>query len=198
MQLATLFLRLSALAIVLSACAGQPQQGIPEMGWQQRQQLLTKLADWSFSGKVLVKTADSADSARLHWQQQANDLELRLSGPVGLKEVSVRRRDGQVSVLRDGKWQTMGTTDDALRREFGWSLPLAYLPWWLKGLPSPAITSRQTRGNNGELGQLQQAGWTLDYLEYQAVEQHWLPARIDFSRGEVKGKILLKHWTLTP
>ena len=71
-----------------------------------------------------------------------------------------------------------------------------YLPWWLRGLPAPQLPADRSELDGGRLALLEQAGWTVEYAEYQWVEELQLPRTIRFRREGVEGKILLKSWLL--
>jgi outer membrane lipoprotein LolB len=184
-----------ALALCLVGCATQREQST-DAPRDEQQRLLTTIERWSFSGRVAVKTEAGADSARLTWRQQADDLEMTLSGPVGVKRTTLIREDNVLSLLHEGKRELLSADDDPLRREFGWSLPLDYLPWWLRGLPAPSPNPGRSQLEAGRLTLLEQAGWTLEFPEYQWVDGHQLPRTIRFQREGVEGKILLKNWVL--
>ncbi len=173
----------------LSACTTQPSAPTVADNWIQHQETVAALSNWEFSGKVAIKTAAGADSARLHWLQQGDQLRLEISGPVGFKKIIFERDGSRLKGFRNKQWQ-------ALEAELGWPLPLELLPWWLRGLPAPevAITSRHLE--DGRLQELRQDGWTLHYLAYATVDGISLPSSIRFKRDEVGGKILLKRWTL--
>ncbi|MEP5764837.1 MAG: lipoprotein insertase outer membrane protein LolB [Halieaceae bacterium] len=189
-------IRLLALAALLSACASQPPQSGRPLDWASQQQQLTKLDNWTLSGKVAVSSERGANTARLRWIQRQDDLDLKLSGPVGMQQVTVQRRGEQLTLLRNGRVESIAGGEELFVEEFGWSLPLDYLPWWLRGLPAPQTEPTATRFVDGHLQSLQQAGWNVEYLDYQTVEDYWLPRSIGFSRDQVKGKILLKQWEI--
>jgi outer membrane lipoprotein LolB len=182
-----------ALLLVFAGCASQAPR--PETSWNLHQASLTALEDWSFSGKLAVRTASGADTASLRWRQRQNELELTVSGPVGFKQATLLRENNQLSLLQNGERRLLAPGEDPLLREFGWSLPLELMPWWLRGLPAPGRPARRDI-DGGRLRLLEQAGWTLEYTDYQWVDGRQLPRVIRFARDDVNGKILLKKWTL--
>jgi outer membrane lipoprotein LolB len=185
------------LAALVAGCAYTPRQeahGGPD--WETHRSALADLDTWSFSGRVAVKTPRGADTARLSWRQQADDLEMTLSGPVGFKQATLVRENDVLSLLRNGERQPVDPRDDAIEREFGWRMPLDYLPWWLRGLPAPQLPAVRREIASGRLQLLEQAGWTVEYPDYQWVEGRQLPRTIRFRRDGVEGKILLKEWVL--
>jgi len=186
---------LASLA-TLSACTTQQTAPTSADSWIQHQQTVAALSSWEFSGKVSIKTATNADSARLHWLQQGDHLRLEVSGPVGLKKVIFERDGTSLKVFRNKQWQPLPSVAGGLEAELGWPLPLDLLSWWLRGLPAPGVTITSRHVAEGRLQELGQDGWTLHYLAYTTVGGINLPSSIRFQRDDVSGKILLKRWTL--
>jgi outer membrane lipoprotein LolB len=188
------------LTLLVAGCASTPGTAPPGMtvDWTQHSAAVAALDNWSFTGRIALQTPQGADSASLAWRQSRDDLSLTVSGPVGLKEATLERRQDQLSLWRNGERQLLAPGDDPLLREFGWSLPLDYLPWWLRGLPYPALPAATREISDGHLARLEQAGWTVEYPDYQWVDGRLLPRVIRFSGQDVQGKILLKQWTLDP
>jgi outer membrane lipoprotein LolB len=186
---------LGSLAL-LSACS--TQQPVPSAAddWIQHRETVAALSNWEFSGKVAIKTAASADSARLHWLQQGEQLRLEISGPVGLKKLIFERDGTNLKVFRNKQWQPLQSVAGALEAELGWPLPLDLLSWWLRGLPAPEVAITSHHLEDGRLQELGQDGWTLNYLTYATVNGINLPSSIRFQRDDVSGKILLKRWKL--
>lgn len=190
MRVASCFILLA----LLSGCASTPAPD--SIDWTQHRAAVSSLDQWTFSGRIAVSTADGADTASLSWQQQRDDFTMTLSGPMGLKQATLLREGGELSLIRRGERQPLSPEDDPLRAEFGWQLPLDYLPWWLRGLPAPGPAREELA--DGRLARLEQAGWQIDYDSYQGVDDLPLPKVIRFERGVVSGKILLKNWDLSP
>jgi outer membrane lipoprotein LolB len=185
------------LAALLAGCtAPVPREPVDALDWETHRRALASLERWSFSGRVAVKYTDGADSARLSWRQAADDLEMTVSGPGGFKQATLILENNRLSLLRDGQWQPLDQYEDPLASEFGWTLPLDYLPWWLRGLPAPQVQAGRSKLELGRLSLLVQAGWTVEYPEYQWVQGWQLPRIIRFRRDDVEGKILLKNWVL--
>ncbi len=181
------------LIALLGGCASTPA---PDSDWALHRAQLSELESWSFSGRVAVRTAEGGDTASLRWHQQRDNISMTLSGPMGLKQTTLLREAGRLSLRQGDETLPLLPGDDPLRRQFGWSLPLDYLPWWLRGLPAPG-PSREALAS-GRLAWLEQAGWRVDYADYQAVDGLQLPRVIRFERDEVSGKILLRDWALAP
>lgn len=186
---------LTVIAVV-SACTTPAPRVTGD--WQRHRESVSTLANWGFTGKVSIKTADSAETARLRWSQRSESLQLEVSGPMGLRPILFERQGDSLRVFRDQRWQPLDAETNALEAELGWPLPLQLLPWWLRGLPAPEVDIDDRTLANGLLENLQQAGWTLHYDSYALIDGINLPGRIRFQGQDVSGKILLKRWTLEP
>ena len=123
-------------------------------------------------------------------------MRLELSGPVGLGQIVLERSNGRGRILREGQWQDMENFSSALQSELGWPIPLQLLPWWLRGLPAPEPLATQLDVIDERLASLQQDDWHLQFSRYMPVADTSLPARIEFSRDDVSGKLLLKQWDI--
>jgi outer membrane lipoprotein LolB len=185
------------MAACVAACTSTPALPPDSSDWTTRRAQLEQLEHWQFSGKLAVKTQTSADSARINWQQQGAQTLLTLTGPGGWGRATVTA-DGHTLVLeKDGQQQRMNLADSAeLERKLGWNMPAALLPHWIKGIPAPGVDIAAQTLDAGRLSQLEQAGWTLHYEQYQQMGQYSLPAKIRFEGASASGKILIKHWVL--
>ena len=77
-------------------------------------------------------------------------------------------------------------------------MPISQLQHWIKGIPAPgAIESRQDDAA-GQLVQLKQLGWTIDYSGYNPVNGWMLPGKLIASRDQVRVVMVIKNWQLTP
>ncbi len=182
---------------ILVGCA-TPAPAPTDGDWVSHRERIAALPNWSFSGKIAVKSPRGADTARLRWTQEGENLELDLSGPIGMKQVRIVREDAQLKLWRNGHWESVDEVEPNLVEQLGWSLPLEYLPWWLRGLPAPQLEATEIELSAGRLHKLRQAGWLVEFPVYRQVDAHVLPRTILFRRDDIEGKILLKQWTLGP
>ena len=194
-------LRFNTLAILLAiiaGCATAPMETMTSADWPSHREMVAAIPDWSFSGKVAISTGRGAESARMRWSQQGEDLQLEVSGPIGVKRVVFVREGSRLRVFEDNQWRTLTVAEATLEEQLGWPLPLDLLPWWVRGLPAPHPPAIDMAISDGRLQKLNQAGWELEYSSYEQVDDIALPGKLLFRRGEVSGKILFKQWKLSP
>lgn len=185
------------LLALLTGCAGQPSFEEAPQDWQSRSDQLAALSHWTASGKVALRRADAAESANLRWQQRGEEAQLKLSGPLGVGATTATTRGDLLRIERgDTPLEIDTTSPEQMIRHFGWNLPLASLPFWLKGLPSPHFPIEQQHWDETQprLQHLQQDGWMIHYEQYGAFEQYQLPTRIRVLRDDTRVKLILKRW----
>jgi outer membrane lipoprotein LolB len=169
----------------------------PTTDWKAHQAALHSLDTWQLRGKLAVSTERSADSVNVSWSQTATTTELILSGPIGWGRASIRSDGEQLLLDRNGSQHTVRLDDSAaVQQLLGWPMPVALLPWWIRGLPAPQAAVESMTTDQGRLQTLSQQGWQLDYQSYQQHGDLVLPSKILFQGPQVSGKILVKQWTL--
>lgn len=186
-----------ALTLALGACAGQAKREPVAASWEQHSAQLQQLLSWTASGKLALRTADKAESATLLWRQQADDINLSLSGPIGMNAVTVQSDGQRMQVQRADQTREFDiSTPDAILLNTGWDLPLQALPYWLKGLPAPElpIESMQMDPDRELLRVLHQNGWQINYQNYDEFQGLTLPTRMNIEKDDTSVKIILRDW----
>lgn len=188
-----------AALLLLGACAGQVQPPAGPADWRQQRAALERLDAWTATGKVAVRAADTSESGSLDWRQRPGLTEVRLSGPVGVGTTTIAS-DGEVlEINRGGERQVLDiATPGALASATGWDLPLAALPYWLRGLPAPAPVEHTLELDPASRRPLSlaQDGWLVRYSDFQAVEHLLLPTRLEITRGDTRARVVIRQWTL--
>ncbi|WP_323845132.1 lipoprotein insertase outer membrane protein LolB [Microbulbifer magnicolonia] len=189
------FLWLALLAFLLAACAGQQPQP-PSTAEQSAMQL----QHWTIKGKLGVRSARDNGSANLTWQQQsAPNYRIHLSGPLGAGATVINGTPGGVSLQRGDEPPLQARNPAQLTMEtLGWPLPVNEMFYWVRGLPAPGGAGKQQRNPQGQLQSLQQAGWQLNFSDYQNRGPYVLPTRIKAETngiaGPVKVTLIIKEW----
>ena len=201
---ASCYLSLAGL-LMLAGCARQPLQPEPAKAipapppiveqWQQYQALLNAIDQWQLQGKLGVRLPDHSGSVYVNWRQQQGDYAIHLSGPLGQGTTWIRGNDSSVELENsDGKIRA-ATPEQLMLDSLGWWLPVSDLHYWIRALPAPSASAATLQRNaDGTLAQLQQAGWTLLYSGYQAVEGWPLPGRVVARRDDISLTFIIKSW----
>lgn len=189
------FLLVALLALVLGACASQKPQPPTAAG-----QSAMQLQSWTIRGKLGVRSPTDNGSANLTWQQQAAAIyRIHLSGPLGAGATVISGSPGGVSLQRGDEPPLQARNPAQLTMDtLGWPLPATEMFYWVRGLPAPGGVSSQQRNPQGQLQSLQQAGWRLNFSEYQNRGPYVLPSRIKAetrgAAGPVKVTLVIKEW----
>ncbi|MGF1525666.1 MAG: lipoprotein insertase outer membrane protein LolB [Candidatus Competibacterales bacterium] len=189
--------RRSALSLVLgagllAACASKGPLDGPTFAARER--ALRGLTHFDLQGRVSLTRGEEGWHASLNWRQRGDAYTIDLVGPLGQGQVLITG-SGDDAVLESGDRRLVADDPDALvAAATGFALPVAGLRHWVRGLPAPD-GPRTLRGDpQGRVTNLQQAGWTIDYLGYQTVDALDVPRRIDARRGELRLKLVIGHW----
>lgn len=189
-----LSLVLLAQLLALAGCAA-PVRPVPDdsrAAWQQRLLKLDTLGNWDLRARIAVRVGDDGGQANLHWQHQTQGNDMRLVGAwgKGLLRLSFNHDSAE---LTDEYGQTASGPDAAelLYNATGWIIPVSNLNAWMAGRPV-GNDARTTLDRYGRLERMTEAGWQIEYQEYQQVGRWELPRRLKLSQlAEVDGQRLV-------
>lgn len=176
-----------ALAL-LAACASRPPAGPADA------EALAALEHWHVSGKVGLRQNGKGNSARLDWRQSDTSYAILLNGPLGLGAIRIEGDASGVTVTNKEGEHRAASPEALIERLSGWQIPVSELVYWARGLPAPELAIQDTVMVQGRLQRLSQAGWEIEYREYQLVDGLLLPAKIVLERPQTRLTLLLKRW----
>ena len=190
-----------AIALLLVACAGprvRPLEADAQSLARQsaREQTLAQHADWTLRGRLGVSDGRDSGSGSLEWEQDGDAYRFSVHAPVTGKTWVLRGRAGH-AVLEGLREQPVEGDDAAalLERELGWRVPVAGLVDWARGLRAPGA-ARVTFRADGLPAVIEQAGWRVEYLDYDQSRDPPLPRKVFASRGDYKVRLAIREWTL--
>ena len=185
---------------LLSGCAGLTShetlsgQGNPAQ-WQAHKAQASQLNGWQISGKVGIRSPRESGSATLFWLQRQDYFDIRLAGPMGRGAARLTGRPGAVSLDAANQGQFQAESAEALlQQQLGWSLPVAHLLWWIRGLPAEDSKSRLTLDSESRLAKLEQDDWQVEYLSYVEQNGYWLPERMKLHGANLDITLVIKDW----
>jgi len=193
---------LALLPLLLSDCATHPppaQALPPARSWAQRQVLLRSAAGhFTLEGRIAASHGDQGSSAGLRWQQQGEQGQMSLSGPLGFGGARISLSAESISIrTNDGRELSGDAALGELSRLLGFDPPLQSLRFWVVGLPDPAgsapapVLDAQQR-----LSRLTQDGWNIVYDAYMSAQREWLPRRLTLTRANLRLRLVIDDWQL--
>lgn len=166
------------------------------MPWPQQQKQLKSLKQWSAEGSIGARSVNKGLNASFSWQQEYDNYTIQLFGPFGINRTQLIGNKQQVTLQTAKETSTARNPELLLQKRTGWRLPVSNLYYWLRGLPAPNARYTHVLDANNHLTQLNQAGWTVTYLRYSAVNNIDLPAQILLANPQWQVRLVIKQWQL--
>ena len=195
---------LLVFALVLSGCTTpeiRPVPSDPDLAWQQRQQILRGLHSWDLHARIAMHYGNDGGQADLLWTHSNTKNDIRLVGPWGKGLVRLNF-DPQSAELTDDTGQTITGADASalLYEATGWVIPVSKLDTWILGMPV-SETAEVHLDKYGRLQSLVEAGWRIEYQEYQRYGDRELPRKMTLSQQRnnndektVSVKLVVGRW----
>ena len=188
-----------AATLLLAGCfhAIQPEPGgnspQAQQAWEARRAALQKLHAFTLQGR-LAETGLVSFGGTLSWMQDGETFQARFFGPLGVGAVAISGTPQEMEVRsKDGTVRTR-EPEAYMQQQFGWSLPLRGLRYWVLGLPAPGGEVQLKLDESGRILALKQDGWELDYSEYQDVNGLGLPKKFTISDSDRGFKVFVDQW----
>lgn len=192
---------LGASVLLLAACAQQRVKPIAAntalLAHQAtREHALALHAGWTLRGRIGVSDGRDGGSGSLEWTQDGDSFRFTVHAPVTGKTWTLSG-DADHAVLRGLREEAVEGADAAtlLERELGWRVPVAELVDWVRGMRAPGNADIQFRAN-GLPAAIEQAGWKVEFPEYDESREPPLPRKVFASRGNYKVRLAIREWTL--
>lgn len=189
---------LTGLMLLLGACAApvlRPDSASLAAQELRERELATQ-PDWSLTARLAVSSADDGGSGSLEWQQRGPDFRFAVHAPVTGK-TWVLSGDNRHAVLEGLRAEPLHGADaeKLLERELGWQVPLAELRSWVRGVRAPGRAELLFR-SDGLPAELAQAGWIVEYRDYDLTQQPPLPRKIFARRGDYRVRLVVQRWQM--
>jgi outer membrane lipoprotein LolB len=198
------YFSLLILFISLTACTSvttQPAQFTPAQlnnAARAQQAQMRMISNWTIRGRIAVQMAQQGGSASVFWKQQGQNYAMEFFGPLGAGAVYLNGIPGQIDLTTSkGQHLQAATPEKLLQQALGWNLPITNLNYWIRGIPAPGFAGTQSFNNQGQLAQLQQDGWQINYLNNMTANNKVLPQYITLVRQGLVVKIIIDSWQLS-
>ena len=190
-----LFIVLLAVS-VLSGCATRGGLNLPDIAdWETRKAVLGQADEWEFTGRIGVSAGDEGFNGKLFWRQDGVVFRARISGPFGAGTVFINGDRQELTVTdQDGVATELIDAEAELRQMYGWTIPVTSLRYWALGIPDPGDPAQTSFGADGQLVQILQSHWQVDYGPYRDGAGQSMPRRLTAVSGDVKVILIVDDW----
>lgn len=148
--------------------------------------------EFELSGRIAVRYRDDAGTGNIAWRHAARSDEMLLTSPFGQGIARLSREGGEYTLrAQDGREFKAADAESLTEQVLGFRVPMLGLADWVRGRPaaSPPPT-RQLRDAAGQLAELEQSGWRIEYQEYERA----LPSRIKLSYPGLELRLAVSEW----
>ena len=175
-----------------------PTEEPPKTAWEKHRAAVAGITRWTLQGRIAVDTGKDSLTAGLHWEQQGEDYNLRVMAPLGQGTFELKGDPQQVALTNPDNQTVRARDAQALmQQQLGWSLPVAGMRHWIKGLPAPGTPAKDVRYDElGRIMDMQQDGWRISLLRYKTVGGKDLPDKLYLQNGTVKIRMVVGEWQL--
>jgi len=186
------------MSLLLLSCSTAPITPERSAAWEQWQSQLRKIDQWQMNASIAVRGDKGAWSARVFWQQQKSLYQLRFHVAGGQGIVLLDGSATEVKMRTADRQEFVAPTPDTLLKDIlKVEIPVSFLFYWIRGIPSPKerVVDYQLNEFN-QLSFLAQVGWKIEFVDYRDVRGHRLPVKLLLENDEYKVKILISQWML--
>ena len=166
-------------ALALAACATLPQPSAPPGE-----------GAFELQGRVAVRYGSDGASGNVAWRHSAENDELLITSFLGQGIARLRRSDGEVRLLADGKEHRAPDAETLTEQVLGWRLPLGGLPDWVQGRPGPGAADVR-RDAAGRIVGFVQDDWKVEYQDFEGAR----PSRLRLARPNLEIRLIVDRWS---
>ena len=187
---------LLGLTALIAGCAARSSLQLPEISdWESRKDLLGRVDEWEFAGRIGVSAGDEGFNGQLWWRQDGVVFRARISGPLGVGTVFINGDRRELTLTdNDGVVTELDDAEKELRHMYGWTIPLTSLRFWALGIPDPAGPAETEFDPGGQLTRLRQLDWQVDFTQYREGGGQLMPRRLTAVNGDVKVRLVIDNW----
>ena len=194
-------LSLSLLLMLLSACSTMRPVDVDLKArvrlYEAKSDQLARLSDWSMVGRLAVRNSNDGGSGHFSWKKNPSDSQMDFHGALGRGAWRLEADEGGAELkLADGTIHRADSIDQLVRLQVGWEIPVDKLSWWVRGLVAPGEYQERLIDEEGNLSELLQNGWTIEYGRYRIFDGIGLPVKLVARQADWKVKLAISDWKL--
>lgn len=187
----------AALLSVWAGCSTTPEIVNPP-SWSEIQYRAENLNNWQLSGRVNITYDSDSHTPRIRWSQIGENFDIRLWGTFNIGNTLLTGNSAEVTITQDGQTKAAETPEKLLLEFLGYEVPVSLMHFWVRGIPSPTSQSQLLYSENGQLAQIIQNEWVIDYVDFRQYEDLVLPRRIEANheRRKIKLRLIGLRWDI--
>lgn len=189
------------LLTVLTACSSIPPSTLDDSGrerlYQAKRQQLAGFDQWALEGRLAIRNSEDGGSGTFSWSNSSGDSRMDFHGALGRGAWRLLAGQGAARLeLADGTVHHAMSVNELVRLQLGWEIPVDSLSWWVRGLAAPGASPERTMDENGNLLELHQDGWTVEYGKYRAFDGISLPVKVNAHQAGWRVKLAVRDWSI--
>lgn len=190
------------LVALLPACSSmQPAASVSDAArvrlYDDRFDQLAVLSSWSIEGRLAVSNDKDGGSGNFKWKKGSATNRMDFHGALGRGAWKLHSDElGAELELADGELHRADSVDQLVRFQVGWEIPVDQLSWWVLGLAAPGAFDQRAIDEQGNLSELLQDGWVIEYGKYREFDGFSLPVRLTARQDDWKVKLAIRDWKL--
>ncbi len=185
-----------AATVVLAGCATGKGVDLPDLSsWEQRREVLGSVEAWEFKGRIAVKAGDEGFNGKFNWEQDGQDFDATVGGPLGIGTVRIEGSDGRITLTdKDGEKTVLEDPEADLWHRYGWTIPVHSLRFWALGIPDPALPAQTRFDDEGRVESIEQSNWTVHISRYRDGGGQPMPRALTASNPDTRVRMVIDRW----
>ncbi|SEA75902.1 lipoprotein insertase outer membrane protein LolB [Alkalimonas amylolytica] len=187
------------LTLMLSGCSIKPQTDGPILSAKQRLERIEQLQHFELTATMGIRSPADNVSGSLHWQQQGEDYQARMTNFLGIRIFSLASSAGSTRLQVQGEDYQASNSTELMLALTGWSLPLDDMSLWLKGLAGDNASAKEydALGRLIAFELLDRSGyrWQVRYQRFFP-DGLALPRNIEVQSDDFHIKLVIRSWQL--
>ena len=187
----------AALIGVWAGCSTNPKIANPR-SWSDVQYRAENLNTWLLSGRINITYDSESHTPRVRWSQMGENFDIRLWGTFNIGNTLLAGNSTGVTITQDGQTKAAETPEKLLLEFLGYEVPVSYMHYWIRGIPSPTSQAQILYSENEQLAQITQNEWVIDYVDFRQYGDFILPRRIEANheRRKIKLRLIGLRWEI--
>ena len=187
----------AALIGVWAGCSTNPKIANPP-SWSDVQYRAENLNTWLLSGRINITYDSESHTPRVRWSQMGENFDIRLWGTFNIGNTLLAGNSTGVTITQDGQTKAAETPEKLLLEFLGYEVPVSYMHYWIRGIPSPTSQAQILYSENEQLAQITQNEWVIDYVDFRQYGDFILPRRIEANheRRKIKLRLIGLRWEI--